>query len=89
MRIPQRKEGQGRLVSRSSDGQEYSVAYRLNIITNMLEHEGGEPTVAGIRSRGTVRALDGRALPLGHYDLHTDKEVIHVENNGLAWVVLM
>jgi hypothetical protein len=89
MRIPQRKEGQGRLVSRGTDPQEYTVAYRLNIITNMLEHEGGEPTVAGIRSRGTVRALDGRALPLGHYDLHTEKEVLHVENNGLAWVVLM
>jgi|tagenome__1003787_1003787.scaffolds.fasta_scaffold19925009_1 hypothetical protein len=89
MLIPQRKEGQGRLVSRETPPQEYAVSYRLNIITNMLEHEGAEPTVAGIRSRGTVRALDGRALPLGHYDLHTDKEVIHVENNGLAWVVLM
>ena len=89
MLIPQRKEGQGRLVSRGTEPQEYAVAYRLNIITNMLEHPGAEPTVAGIRSRGTVRCLDGRALPQGHYDLHTDKEIIHVENNGLAWVVLM
>ena len=89
MLVPQRKEGQGRLVSRGDDKREYAVSYRLNIITNMMEHSGAEPTVAGIRSRGTVRALDGTALPLGHYDLHTDKEVIHVENNGLAWVVLM
>jgi len=89
MRIPQRKEGQGRLVSRGADPQEYTVAYRLNIITNMLEHPGAEPTVEGIRSRGTVRSTDGRALPQGHYDLHTGTEVIHVENNGLAWVVLM
>ena len=36
MLIPQRKEGQGRLVSRQELPQEYEVAYRLNIITNML-----------------------------------------------------
>ena len=48
MRIPQRKEGQGRLVSRETrDPQEYTVAYRLNIITNMIEHDGAEPTVGG------------------------------------------
>ena len=87
MRIPELKQGQGRLVSHA-DSQEYSVQYRLNILTSTVEQPGGEQTISSVRSRGSVRALDGRALPTGHYDLHTDKEVIHVENTGMSWAVV-
>ncbi|HEY7095712.1 MAG TPA: hypothetical protein VH437_03245 [Terriglobales bacterium] len=88
MRIPELKQGQGRLVARGTDSQEYAVQYRLNILTSTVEQSGAEPIISSIRSRGSVRALDGRALPIGHYDLHTDKEIIHIENTGMSWVVL-
>ena len=76
------------MVARDTDPQEYAVQYRLNILTSTMEQPGAEPIVSSVRSRGSVRALDGRALPVGHYDLHTEKEIIHVENTGMSWVVL-
>lgn len=85
----ERIEGQGRLETIEPPEKVWQVSYRFDITTNVVR-KPGFPAVAGRRdSRGIIESLDGQPIPEGVYQLHTDDEILRVQNVGLGtWVIL-
>ena len=63
------------------------MTYHFDIVTEVVARPGFPRVASHSSSRGDVRAVDGRSIPSGHYDLHTEDEILHVKNLGV-WVIL-
>ena len=80
-------KGEGRLISRSDQSKEYQVSYNFDITTDITEKPGFPRVAAKSNSKGTVRALDGRYIPEGEYDLHCENEILRVKNIGSGHIL--
>jgi hypothetical protein len=85
----ERKEGHGRLETVEPPEKVWQVSYQFDFTTDIVRTPGS-PSVAGQRhNRGTIHSRDGKPIPEGTYQLHTDDEIMRVKNVGLeTWVIL-
>jgi hypothetical protein len=82
-------EGQGNLEHLEHPDKKWVVRYLFLIATEFVERPGLPRVAARKHSRGFVSSLAGEPLPQGHYRLYaSDGEVLKVQNNGAAWVIL-
>jgi len=86
--MTERKEGNGKLVSRQT-GTQYQVSFDFTIETNLIARSHA---VARGKSNaiGKVNSTTGALLPHEEdYDLYCDDgEIMHVRNMGLGqWVI--
>jgi hypothetical protein len=87
--LRERIEGKGRLETIAPPEKVWQVNYRFDITTNIVEKPGFSRVASRRDSTGTVSSLDGKAIPEGEYQLHTDDEILRVQNTGFGeWVIL-
>ena len=88
------KSGTGRLQAlhpiTSAAMEEIEVDYEVHFYTSLRAVRGGFPPVVERNAEVlSVRGIDGRDIPEGHYELQTDDEHIRLNHlGGGVWAVL-
>ncbi|HLY40461.1 MAG TPA: hypothetical protein VKR52_04565 [Terracidiphilus sp.] len=83
-------KGRGVLRTGHPGAIEWQVTYHFVISTVLLEKGGFPPVAVSSHSLGSVSELNGKDIPIGHYQLVAEGgEILRVKNLGLGkWTIL-
>ena len=82
-------EGQGELENLADPEKRWTVHYRFDITTKIVERPGLPREAAHKQSTGRIRSAAGENFAPGYYRLYAaGGEVLNVQSYGNMWVIL-
>jgi len=78
--------GQGKLISRERQPDEFEIEYSFRICGDFVL----SPGFKGLRKRvsGEIRPIDGRSIPEGTYEFFAQSEIFVLKKEASEWFVV-